>query len=85
MCDQGFNAHIDQISGYLRPGNTVVVTELSRIARPLDRLLEMMADFAQYEIALVSLREHIDTITATGRCFLRLSTSEPLPRWPSTG
>jgi DNA invertase Pin-like site-specific DNA recombinase len=62
----------EQLRGYLRPGDTVVVTELSRMSRSLAHLLEIVADFAQHEIALVSLRERIDTTTATGRCFLAI-------------
>jgi len=30
-------------------------------------------DFEQREIELISLREHIDTSTATGRCFLAIT------------
>src|SRR5215475_731074 len=60
----------EQLRGYLRPGDTVVVTELSRMSRSLAHLLDLVADFAQQDIALISLREHIDTTTATGRCFL---------------
>ena len=59
----------EQLRTYLRPRDTVVVTELSRVSRSLPHLLDIVADFEQQGIALVSLREHIDTSTATGRCF----------------
>jgi DNA invertase Pin-like site-specific DNA recombinase len=62
----------EQVQAYWRPGDTVVVTELSRMSRSLAHLLALMADFAQHDIALISLREHIDTTTATGRCFLAI-------------
>jgi DNA invertase Pin-like site-specific DNA recombinase len=62
----------EQLRAYLRPGDTVVVTELSRMSRSLAHLLALVADFAQQDIALISLREHIDTTTATGRCFLAI-------------
>lgn len=81
-CEQIFS---DQVSGtttdrpgwecllaYLRPGDTVVVTELSRMSRSLLHLLEIVARFEHRAIALISLREHIDTATATGRCFLAM-------------
>lgn len=81
-CEQIFS---DQVSGttadrpgwarllaYLRPGDTVVVTELSRMSRSLLHLLEVVALFEHRAIALISLREHIDTATATGRCFLAM-------------
>jgi DNA invertase Pin-like site-specific DNA recombinase len=34
--------------------------------------LAVVGDFEPREIALISLREHIDTATATGRCFLAI-------------
>lgn len=81
-CSQIFS---DQVSGtvaarpgwehllaYLRPGDTVVVTELSRMSRSLRHLLDVVALFEQRTIALISLREHLDTATATGRCFLAM-------------
>lgn len=62
----------EQLRAYLRPGDTVVVTELSRMSRSLGHLLTLVAEFAQQDIALSSLREHIETATATGRCFLAI-------------
>jgi DNA invertase Pin-like site-specific DNA recombinase len=63
----------DQLMAYVRPGDTVVITELSRMTRSLVHLLEVVRDFEQREIELISLREHIDTSTATGRCFLAIT------------
>ena len=63
----------DQLMAYVRPGDTVVITELSRMTRSLVHLLEVVRDFEQREIALMSLREHLDTSTATGRCFLAIT------------
>jgi len=62
----------EQLLAYVRPGDTVVITELSRMSRSLAHLLEVVRTFDQQEIELVSLREHIDTSTATGRCFLAI-------------
>jgi DNA invertase Pin-like site-specific DNA recombinase len=62
----------DQLMAYVRPGDTVVITELSRMTRSLVHLLAVVGDFEQREIELISLREHIDTSTATGRCFLAI-------------
>jgi DNA invertase Pin-like site-specific DNA recombinase len=63
----------EQLMAYVRPGDTVVITELSRMTRSLMHLLEVVRDFEQREIELISLREHIDTSTATGRCFLAIT------------
>jgi DNA invertase Pin-like site-specific DNA recombinase len=62
----------EQLIGYMRPGDAVVITELSRMSRSLAHLLEIVRTFEQRESALISLREHIDTTTATGRCFLAI-------------
>src|SRR5262249_28603100 len=57
---------------YVRPGDIVVITELSRMSRSLAHLLEVVRTFEVQGVELVSLREHIDTATATGRCFLAM-------------
>jgi DNA invertase Pin-like site-specific DNA recombinase len=62
----------NQLMAYLRPGDTIVVTELSRMSRSLVHLLEVVRDCEASEVELISLREHIDTATATGRAFLAI-------------
>jgi len=57
---------------YARPGDSLVVTELSRMTRSLLNLLETTKTLEERQINLVSLRENIDTSTATGRCFLSM-------------
>ena len=62
----------DQMMEYVRPGDTLVVTELSRMTRSLLDLLKTAKALQQRKVELVSLRESIDTTTATGRCFLSM-------------
>lgn len=62
----------EQLMAYVRPGDSVIVTELSRMSRSLMHLLEVVKDFEQQGMELVSLRENIDTTTATGRGFLAM-------------
>ena len=62
----------DRLMEYIRPGDTLVVTELSRMTRSLMHLLETAQLLEKRQINLVSLRENIDTSTATGRCFLSM-------------
>ena len=62
----------NQFLEYVRSGDTLVVTELSRMTRSLLDLLETAKILEQRQINLVSLRENIDTSTATGRCFLSM-------------
>jgi DNA invertase Pin-like site-specific DNA recombinase len=62
----------DQLMEYVRPGDMLVVTELSRMTRSLMHLLETAQILERKQVNLVSLRENIDTSTATGRCFLSM-------------
>ena len=57
--------------GYARVSTVaqLVVTELSRMTRSLMHLLQLVQEFEAKGISLVSLRENIDTSTATGRAF----------------
>ena len=62
----------EQLIAYVRPGDRVIVTELSRMSRSLMHLLEVVKTFEHQDIEIVSLRENIDTSTATGRGFLAM-------------
>jgi DNA invertase Pin-like site-specific DNA recombinase len=62
----------DELIEYVRPGDTVVVVELSRMTRSLMHLLQLAKDFEEKGLNLRSLRENIDTSTATGRAFLSI-------------
>jgi DNA invertase Pin-like site-specific DNA recombinase len=62
----------EQLMAYVRPGDRVIVTELSRMSRSLMHLLEVVKTFEHQDIEIVSLRENIDTSTATGRGFLAM-------------
>jgi DNA invertase Pin-like site-specific DNA recombinase len=62
----------DSMLEYLRPGDTVVVTELSRMTRSLMHLLEVVKEFEERGFHISSMRENIDTSTATGRAFLHI-------------
>jgi len=57
----------DQFLEYACPGDALVVSELSRMTRSLIDLLTTAKLLEQRQINLVSLRENIDTTTATGR------------------
>ena len=61
-----------QLMAYVRPGDKVVITELSRMSRSLLHLLEVVREFETQGIELISLREKIDTSSATGRGFLAI-------------
>ena len=60
----------ESLLAHICPGDALVATELSRMTRSLLHLLETVKMLEERKIALVSLRENIDTGTVTGRCFL---------------
>jgi DNA invertase Pin-like site-specific DNA recombinase len=62
----------DALLAYIRPGDMLVITELSRMSRSLAHLLEVVRILEEREVELESLRENIDTSTATGRGFLSI-------------
>jgi DNA invertase Pin-like site-specific DNA recombinase len=62
----------DALMEYVRPGDTLVVTELSRMSRSLSHLLQVVDQLAERQVGIMSLRESIDTSTATGRLFLSI-------------
>lgn len=52
---------------YLRPGDTLIVWRLDRLARSVRQLVETVEDLEARGIGLRSLGESIDTTTPTGR------------------
>jgi len=62
----------DQLMEYIRPGDVLVVAELSRMTRSLMHLLGTAQALECKQVNLVSLRENINTSTAAGRCFLSM-------------
>ena len=54
------------------PGDTLVVWRLDRPGRSLRHLIDVITGLQEREIAFRSLRENIDTTTATGRLQLHL-------------
>lgn len=53
----------------LAPGDAVVVWRLDRLARSTRHLIELSDRFSRDGVDLVSLRESIDTSTASGRMY----------------
>ena len=56
----------------LREGDTVVVWKLDRIGRNTKHLIEIVEKFKELGVNFVSLKENIDTSTATGNFFFQL-------------
>lgn len=62
----------NELIRYIRKSDTLVITELSRMSRSLSHLLEIVDNLNQKQVQFKSLRENIDTSSATGRAFLSI-------------
>lgn len=52
---------------YVRPGDTIAVTELARLGRSMQDLINLVGGFNRAGVGFVSLAEKIDTTTPGGR------------------
>jgi DNA invertase Pin-like site-specific DNA recombinase len=57
---------------YVRPGDVLVVWKLDRLGRSLRHLLDTVAALEQRDVGFRSLKESIDTTTATGRLIFHI-------------
>lgn len=63
---------LDQVLRSLRPGDTLVVWRLDRLARSLRHLLNLVHDLQEKGVELRTLHEAIDTTTLTGQAMIGL-------------
>ena len=63
---------LKKMMAYVRKGDTVIVSEISRFARNTKDLLELIEVLAEKEVAFVSQKEAIDTSTPTGKFMLTI-------------
>lgn len=57
---------------FVREGDEVYVSELSRLSRSLKDLLETIEYLDSRNVKIISCKENIDTSSATGRCMIQL-------------
>ena len=57
---------------FLRPGDTLVVTRLDRLARSIDDLSSISRELKEKRTALRATEQDVDTSTAGGRAFFHL-------------
>lgn len=60
----------------LRPGDTLVITRLSRAMRSLRHLLDLAAGLEARGVGLVVLTQQIDTTTPAGAASVRSASLE---------
>lgn len=63
---------LQEMLNYAREGDTIYVADFSRLARSTKDLLELVELLESKGIQLVSIKENIDTSTATGRLMLKM-------------
>lgn len=57
---------------FLRPGDTLVVWQLSRLGRSLQHLIEVVTGLSNNRISFMSLKENIDSSTAGGKLIFHI-------------
>ena len=61
-----------QMLNFIREGDEVYIYDLSRLSRNLKEMLEIIDDFNNNNIRIISIKENIDSITPTGRLMLSM-------------
>jgi DNA invertase Pin-like site-specific DNA recombinase len=63
-------AELDLLLQFMRPGDTLMVTRVDRLARSIRDLQNIVHDLKTRGIELRATEQPIDTTTAAGKCFL---------------
>ncbi|MBC7388720.1 MAG: recombinase family protein [Opitutaceae bacterium] len=63
----------------LRKGDSVIVWKLDRLGRSIRDLIDLVSSFRELGVEFVSLKDSIDTSTATGRFTFNVFATLPLP------
>ena len=66
---------LNRMLAILESGDSVVIESLSRLGRSVKNLSELMEMFNEKGIRLISLKESIDTTSATGRLLFTIISS----------
>ena len=84
-CEKIFSEKISSISRerpqlkktfeYLRPGDTLVVWKLSRLARSLTQVINTVKKLEKKKISLMVITQKIDTATPEGRLFFHMNAA----------
>ena len=61
---------LDSLLGFLREGDTLVITRIDRLARSMKDLQDIVHDLKERGISLQATEQPVDTSTAAGKAFL---------------
>lgn len=76
--ESGAKAHRpawDNCLDHLRRGDTLIIWKLDRASRSTKQLIELAEDLEKRGVELKSLKEQIDTASAMGKFFFRMTAS----------
>ena len=62
-------SELDLLLQFLRPGDTLVVTRVDRLARSIKDLQDIVVDLKKRKVSLRATEQPIDTETAAGKAF----------------
>ena len=63
---------LQSVLQFLRQGDSLVVTRIDRLARPIGDLVQIVATIEGHGATLCCTEQPVDTSTAAGRCFLQM-------------
>ena len=66
---------LDKLLDYCRKGDTVVVSELSRLGRSTKNCLDLIAKLEEKEVTFIALKEGINTSNELGKFFLTICSA----------
>ena len=58
---------LGKVMEHLRQGDTLIIWKLDRLGRSLRNLIDIVSELQNRGIELISLQDHVDTSTATGK------------------
>lgn len=63
---------LNELMEFIREGDTVYIESFSRLARSTKDLLDLVEYFTNKKVNLISLKENLDSTTATGKLMLTM-------------
>jgi len=63
---------LKQMLEYVRNGDTIYISDFSRLARSTKDLLEITSQLENRKVKLISIKENLDTSTTTGKLMLTM-------------
>jgi len=68
-------SELNNAIGYLRPGDTLYIYDLSRLGRTVQQVMKLIDYFSQKNIGFVSIKENLDITTPTGKMIVGILAS----------